>query len=259
MGVIARHQLRQMLGQRRLALLAVFLLLPVLAALLTRGQGQPLEHALMLYIMYPQAVCVLLSLLYGTSVLSSELESQTLTYLFVRPIPRWHVVVGKYIATTLVLLLGVNVSFAMAWVASSSGAGGDLFASLGLSASLSVVAYTALFTALGVFVPSRAMIVGVLAAMIEFALSIVPAVINTVTISYYLRSLVYGDFKNALPPSQQSDPYGGGNELATALERVIGEATTFQAVGALLIATIVCLAIASYGVRRRVYVEQADV
>ena len=120
MGIIARHQLRQMLGQRRLWLLGVFLLLPVVVSLLTRGQGQPSEHAAMLFVMYPQAVCVLLSLLYGTAVISSEMESQTLTYLFVRPIPRWHVIVGKYVAITLVLLVGVNVSFAAAWIAAVS-------------------------------------------------------------------------------------------------------------------------------------------
>jgi ABC-type transport system involved in multi-copper enzyme maturation permease subunit len=252
MGIIARHQIRQMLGQRRLWLLGVFLLLPIVVSLLTSGDGQPYEHAMILFLMYPQAVCVLLSLLYGTAVISSEMEAQTLAYLFMRPIPRWHVIIGKYVATTMVLLVGVNVSFAIAWVAADSGAEGSLFASMGLSTSLSVVAYTAFFTMLGVIAPSKAMIVGVLAAMVEAALSLVPAVVNLLTISYYLRSLVYPDFKSSLPTNQ-------ADEITRALSRVIGDASTFEAIGALLLITAACLGIACYVVRRKVFIEQVEV
>ncbi|MCG8586595.1 MAG: ABC transporter permease subunit [Pirellulales bacterium] len=252
MGIIARHQLRQMIGQRRLWLLVTFLLLPVAIAALTRGDGAVGGYAIMLYMMYPQSVCVLLALLYGSAVLSSEMEMQTLTYLFVRPIPRWHVVIGKYIATTLVLLIATNISFVMSWVATGSDMGGAYFAALGLATSLSIVAYTAVFTLLGVISPHKAMIFGILAAVVEFVLSLVPAIINTLTITYYLRSLVYEEVV-ALVPS------GDAAQITATMSRVIGEATAAQAVGALIFGTALCLALACRIVTKRVYIEQADV
>ena len=96
---------------------------------------------------------------------------------------------------------------------------------------------------LGVMAPTRAMIVGIMAAMVEFALSLVPAVVNTLTISYYLRSMVFSD----------------SNDFATGLDRVIGEATTLESIGALLLGTVVCLAVACYVVRRKDYIEHAEV
>jgi len=53
--------------------------------------------AVYLFLLYPQAVCLLLALFYGTSVLGDELDGKTLTYLFTRPLPRWHFVLGKYL------------------------------------------------------------------------------------------------------------------------------------------------------------------
>ena len=253
MGVIARHQLRQMLGQRRLWLLVVFLVLPVAIVLLTHGQASATGYGFMLYVLYPQSVCILLALLYGSAVISSELESETLTYLFTRPIPRWQVIIGKYIATTLVLLVSVNVSFVAAWVATGTDAGASLFAALGLATSFSIVAYSAVYTMLGVFVPHKALVFGVLFAAVEFVLSLVPAIINTLTIVYYVRSLAFAEI---ISLDQMSNDDAA---LANTISRVMGDASTLEAIGALLLGTAICLGIACYTVTKRAYIEHMDI
>ena len=103
--------LRQMLGGRKIWILALFLSLPILllaGVLAASGFAFPEDEAFdweglamstFLYVMYPQSLCVLASLLYGASVLAGEIEDKTLVYLFTGALPRWQVLLGKYMAT----------------------------------------------------------------------------------------------------------------------------------------------------------------
>ena len=68
-----------------------------------------------LFLLYPQTLCLLLALLYGASIPGSELEGRTLTYLFTRPIARWRVVVGKYLAIVAAMLPPMLGSLVIAW------------------------------------------------------------------------------------------------------------------------------------------------
>ena len=107
--------LRQMLGGKKIWILAIFLSLPILllsVILIASGfdfpeeEGADIEGYAMtafLYLMYPQSLCILASLLYGASLLAGEIEDKTLTYLFTRAMPRWRVLLGKYLATATAL------------------------------------------------------------------------------------------------------------------------------------------------------------
>jgi ABC-2 type transport system permease protein len=47
-------------------------------------------------------VLVLLSVVFGTSVITQEIEQKTIVYLLTRPVPRWQVLLAKYAAATIV-------------------------------------------------------------------------------------------------------------------------------------------------------------
>lgn len=193
--------------------------------------------AVYLFLLYPQVICLLLALFYGTSVLGYELDGKTLTYLFTRPLPRWQIVVGKYlgIVTALVpaaalsmvasaLILGVGSTLLLAMLAGSVGA---------------VLAYSAVFILIGFLIPRRAMVVGLLYGIVfEFVLSFAPALVNEITVTYYLRSLVAGLLDLPIP-----------REIA----RIVGGASVTGAIASLALIAAVCLALASLLAAQREY------
>lgn len=199
MSALFTLTLRQILGGTRLWLLAAFLSLPAVLVVLILGVGQEipsedrdLVFSLLLYVLYPQTLVILATLLYGSGLLSAEIEGRTLVYLLTRPLPRWCLLVIKYAATVLVLsalcLASLTVSFAIAGFPGGARVG---FA-LGTSVFLACVAYTAVFGLIGLLVPRRAVPVGLIyAGILEIALSFVPAFVNRLAISHYLRSLAY--------------------------------------------------------------------
>ena len=68
----------------------------------------------------------------------------------------------------------------------------------------SLCTYGAVFVLLGILVPARAMVLGLIFVLVEFGLSFVPAALNTITVTYYLRSLAVQLSKIEVPvPAQR--------------------------------------------------------
>ena len=65
----------------------------------------------MIWFLYIPFIIPVLGVFYGTSLIADEVDDKTITYLFVRPIPRGAVLIGKYLAyvvcTTLLVLPSV--------------------------------------------------------------------------------------------------------------------------------------------------------
>jgi len=147
--------------------------------------------AIYLFFLYPQSICMLLALFYGSSLLGNELDNKTLTYLFTRPVARWRIVVGKYLAIVVGLIPVTAVSVLASWLLLERPGGLRMLSGIELGAGLGLLAYNAVFILLGFLVPRRAMVMALLYGLIlEFGLSLLPAVVNTFTITYQLRSLV---------------------------------------------------------------------
>ena len=196
--------------------------------------------AIYLFLLYPQAICLLLALFYGTSVLADELDGKTLTYLFTRPLPRWRFVVGKYLGIVIALILPTALSLLGAWLIMGLPGGLELFGSVLVGTAFALLAYNALFVLFGFLVPRRAMIVALLYGILfELILSFVPALVNDLTITYYLRSLVVAMLDIPIP-----------REIA----RMVGGASAGVAVTTLLGITVGALGLASVLAGRREYV-----
>ena len=139
-------------------------------------------------------VCVLSLLLWATPVVQSEIEGRTWGFIVVRPGARVATFLGKY-------LLAVAISFAVSLTAlagcilvanSYGGLENPLktFGSLAIIYGLACFVYGAIFSAMGTIFIKRAMVVaaGFMIAFETF-LSMIPAVISKITISYHLRSI----------------------------------------------------------------------
>ncbi len=247
MSGLFRLTLRQMLGGKKVWLLAVFLCLPILllGAILAADGFAGAEEAkdreaafsIFLYMLYPQVLCILASLIYGASLLAGEMEDKTLVYLFSRSQPRWKILFGKYLATALVLGVMIAGSMSISFLMAGSPVGARLWYALLATVFAACFAYTALFALLGIALPRRSMTVGLIyAVLVEFLLSFVPALINQATVSYYLRSMAFHIADVALPEE---------------VVYIIGNASAPHSVTALFVIPLGALLLSSFMIHRR--------
>jgi ABC-2 type transport system permease protein len=144
------------------------------------------------------APTVLLSfacLLNAVGLIQDEIEEQTLTYLLLRPTPRWMIYLSKYLAATLTTVLLAcffhTVGFLCLYLGTDH-LGDVLSTNLPKSmaaVALAAVAYSAVFGMIGLLL-KRSLIVGVLYIVIfEGVLAMIPFNFRSYTIIYYFRVL----------------------------------------------------------------------
>jgi ABC-2 type transport system permease protein len=192
--------LRQHTRGRRLLVLTVLFLLPTLIAVLVRAAVVPappakaLEFAL-IFNLIPHALVPLTALLYASGMIQDEIEEQTLTYLLVRPLPRWALYVTKLLATFF-----LTIALSGFWTIVAFGAiywGTPQFWStipqealktVGIQA-LTLVAYCSLFGCMSLYT-RWSLVVGVgYIALFEGLLANIPFVVRQFTVMFYFRVL----------------------------------------------------------------------
>jgi ABC-2 type transport system permease protein len=259
--------LRRSLTSRRTLVCAALVVLPaalawVLALFARRISSTDIATHLG-WLLLLQVVLPILSLLGGTAVVAREIEDRTITFVLTRPVPRAALLLGRWLATAVVLsaLLALG-SGLMLWAASQShvvpGPGLTPLDDAGIAsesartladgvgvpllqaALIGCVVYSALFAALGVLV-EHSMIVGLgYAFVVEGFLANLPGKNQSLTIQYYLRSWIAA--------------HG-----ATAWNRVEGFASTsFEspagALTTLIVVWLAALAIGAWRIQRREFV-----
>ena len=170
-GPIVQVTLRQLLGKRRMLVLAAFGLLPLLLALVFRFAGEddparwiarPLYSGIVLTILLPLA-----ALVFGTAVIGSEIEDGTAVYLLGRPIPRWRILLSKATVAWVIATLFVVISALPAAAIASQGADDTLAVTFAftVAAIAGSLVYTSLFVLLSIMT-SRAFVVGLVYVLI---------------------------------------------------------------------------------------------
>jgi len=206
LGALFWLSLRQHCRARRLLVLALLFLLPTLIAILIRSVERPralpeavyLSHAefVLIFALIPNALVPLTALLYASGMIQDEIEEQTLTYLLVRPLPKWAIYIVKLMASLLITVLLTAVFTALAYVALYVGTAdfwgeivpGRVFKTVCLLA-LSLVGYCSLFGCLSLFA-RRSLLVGVLYIFVfEGLLANMDFVARRLTVMYYFRVL----------------------------------------------------------------------
>jgi ABC-type transport system involved in multi-copper enzyme maturation permease subunit len=147
--------------------------------------------AALLFIAYPQVICVLSVLLRSPTLVNSELEAGTWVYLVSRPAGRVALLLGKYLASATFAALGCGLSVTLsAFVLMGSEAARGVLPAVLAPTLLAPYCFAAIFSLFGVLFVKRAMAISlVYGVIVEFGLSNVPALVHQLTVSYSLRSL----------------------------------------------------------------------
>lgn len=209
--------LSEMLWSRRTIFMALIVGVPVFIALVLRvlvTLGLPLFEGgneirgnsgirmtgpaifgMMIWVLYLRFIVPVLGVFYGTSLMADEVEDKTITYLFVRPIRRGSVLVGKYLAylacTVFVVLPSVMLVYLL--IVPLQGSLGASFLDLVkdlLLLALGLAAYGAVFAFIGAKY-KRPLIVGLVFIFgWEQAALAFPGYMKKFTVAYYLQGLV---------------------------------------------------------------------
>lgn len=201
--------LRQHMHGRRWMVMAVLFLVPAGLAILLRAiadEVPPLSLEFMLAMMLmPQVLLPLTSLLYASGMIQDEQEEQTITYLLIRPIPKWALYLAKLAATltttVLVTVVFTLLTYAAIYVGGEGSPDNVVVRAFKAAAihSLAVVAYCCLFGLLSLVV-NRVLVVGILfTAVVEGLLANLPFSLRLGTVIYYTRLIAYRELPFLIP------------------------------------------------------------
>jgi ABC-type transport system involved in multi-copper enzyme maturation permease subunit len=254
--------LGEMLWSRRSVFLALVVGGPVLVAVIIRVLSAldvpalringvpvagPVSFGLIFWFLYLRFIVPILGVFYGTALIADEVDDKTITYLFVRPIPRGAVLLGKYLAylacTVLIVLPSVMLVFFLV-VPIGSGSVAQSFPALvkdlGLLA-LGLAVYGAVFAFIGAQL-KRPLLFGLFFAFgWEFVTLALPGYLKKFTVAYYLQALA--------PHTMPQD------SALTMLQAIFrDQPPVWASVATLLVMVVVFLGLAIRAVERREYV-----
>jgi len=204
--------LRQYLHGKRWMMIAVLFLLPAALAVLIRATAPNAPEIflefLLAFLFIPQALLPLVALLHASGMIQDEQEEQTITYLLIRPIPKWALYLGKLVATLTTAVALTAFFTAIAYAAIYWGAKSPppdvrfrCVVAVGVH-SLAVIAYCCLFGLISLFT-RRTLIVGILyAAIIEGLLANLPLGVRLLTVIYYARIIAFRTMEFIAPVPQ---------------------------------------------------------
>jgi len=249
--VVFSFECRRAVRLGPMVLAAALALFPAAVIALVQSQGARLEQrgefwVVPLFILVPEVICLLGLLLWATPAIQAEVEGKTWTYLVVRPGGKVPVLLGKYAAAVVRAILTGLVALAAALAVLHPEQGlARACACLSALVVLSCLTYASLYLLLGVIFVRRAMTVAVAYTfVVEFLLGLTPAVVNQLTVQYYLRSLLVGWFAMTTGPVR--------------VRGMVGTAPAWQYVLILLGMTAALLSAAALILRRRELVSSSE-
>jgi ABC-2 type transport system permease protein len=227
--------LRQHLHGKRWMAVALLFCVPTGIAILVRSTSSDTPSRILdfvlSWILIPQALLPLIALLYASGIVQDEQEEQTITYLLIRPIPKWLLYLTKMAATwtTTVVLVVVLTILTYAGIYVATGADLNVVAARCFKAaailSLATITYCSIFGAMSLVI-KRTLIVGILyTAIVEGVLATLPLSLRLMTVVYYTRLIAYRslDFVVTWPLGQTEDPAAGAWSLDIKTDPTLAE------------------------------------
>jgi ABC-2 type transport system permease protein len=185
---------------RRLLVIAMLFTIPILIAVLARQydvnyKADEVENVLIFGMIF-QALVPLTALLFASGMVQDDIEEQTLTYLLIRPVPRWMIYLAKLMATFLVAvvravlfttatLIVIHWDDANLWKTVVLGRAPLIAALLALCLS----AYVAVFGGLSLWARRTLVIGAIYIVVFEGVLANIDFVVRSATVMYYVRVL----------------------------------------------------------------------
>jgi ABC-2 type transport system permease protein len=184
----------------RLVVLAVLFALPIAFAVLIRRyqvpyRPEPVESGLLFGLIFPVLV-PLSALLLASGMVQDEIEEQTITYLLIRPIPRWAIYLAKLAGTILsswvrAAIFTVGTLVAVYW--GEERLWGPVIREripiVCALLALSLSAYAAIFGGLSLWVRRTLVFGAIYIVIFEGIIATIDFVIREATVIYYIRVL----------------------------------------------------------------------
>jgi ABC-2 type transport system permease protein len=201
MGALYGLTFRQHLHGRRWLVIALLFSLPIGLAVLIRATAAQIDPIVLeftlAFMLIPQALVPIVALTYASGIIRDEQEDQTLTYLLIRPIPRWAIYSIKLLATLTTTILLTTLFTALTFLAiyvgnqtSFSDACGRALKTIAMH-DLAVLAYCCLFGLMSL-VTNRSLVLGIVyIILIEGLIANMPFGLRLITVIYYCRSIAY--------------------------------------------------------------------
>lgn len=207
---------------------------------------RPELWGMILFGLVVEVVCMLGLLLWVTPFVHAEMEARSWPYAAVRPRGRSTILLGKYLTgviwTVPAAWTGLFLSVLIVWPPDAI----RLIAVLTPLVLLSCLAYGAVYALFAVFIPKRAMVLAVAYSLVfEFLVTLIPAVVNQITVNYRLRSLLFVWM-------------GWWEDLPDAADVFLSRAPAWHHVAILLAGTATVLAIAGWILCNREYVREEE-
>lgn len=242
--------LRDIFGLRKAVVVGILVILPAAIGLIWRlaqhvGYQPELAYNTLCAELVFGFILVILAVVFGTGVVAQEVEQKTIVYLLTHPVPRWRILLVKFLAAFLAItvaawiasLLLALVTFGPAHLGQS-----HLLRDLGILA-VGALAYGALFLLLSTLV-SRPLIYGLLFTFgWETWVPNLPGDFHKLSLMAYLRVL-------APHPQPQSDTVDLSSLISSLNPSSI---STSLAWDVLLAVVLICLLAAVLTFSRREY------
>ncbi|MEC9353616.1 MAG: ABC transporter permease subunit [Planctomycetota bacterium] len=220
--------LRRQLRPRRLVVaLVLFLVLAVLVG--TRGLIDPWKiksfGRWIIELPFCRFFLPIITLTLGTAVIGDDREDKTLVYLSIRPLSRWSIYLAKLLGA-LPLALGISLGAVFGLCAVASACGGlplplsEVFWMFLPTIALGTFAYLAFFGWLGAVFRNATLIGVAHVFLVEFFMGQVPGVLKRISISFYIRCMLYDTgSEHGLKPPRNPPSFlpVEGDEAATSL------------------------------------------
>jgi len=164
-------------------------------------------------------------LLFASGMIRDEQEDQTLTYLMVRPVPRWAIYVTKLFAAIVVAwiltVLGIALTLLTLWWSSGDAAAAgvlDRFFWMAFAFLLLIAVNGSVFAFLGILLRRSLIIGAIYIAVFEGFLANYPFVLRKLTSMHYFQCII----KNTIgEPYLQLDPPRGPPVFFWAIGREV--------------------------------------
>jgi ABC-2 type transport system permease protein len=197
---VATLTVRQFLGGKAVQVVAALSALPCLYALIyslgadfetpRRFMSNRIYTEIMMPTLLPFTVMIL-----ATAALGNEIEDRTLPYLTLKPIGRLRIVLGKLVGTVLVAAPIILAGLTLTYLIVFRGDSGDnlrILGAIAVSATVAIVAYSALFILLSLLI-TRALVVGIIYTLVwESLLGRFLPGLRVVSVRHFTQSIFVG-------------------------------------------------------------------
>jgi ABC-2 type transport system permease protein len=251
--VIFSITFRQTIWSKKTIFMLITTFLPVLLAAYYRifvGEAELAPQRVLSTIMplFLQFLSVLVALLYASALIADEVDNETIIYLFTRPVRKYSIIIGKFLAYMLEVSIILVPAILLTYVIIAAGNGISSSSALGLShfakqlgvTFLALTTYGAIFSFFGTF-SKHPVVIGLLFAFgWEKIVLMAPGFIRRFSVIHYLMSVfpsgrVMRGFRVRMPPG------------------VIPDSSPSSSVVILLLITIVSIALTIFTIYRKEY------